>query len=102
MMNKSTKLCFSKKMLIFDYSVLLILIVIMIVLSCKGYGVSELAMITATWIGQLAISSGFYYWKAKAENILKMPVIMLNELPKDMRDKADPNAIISSIIGIKD
>lgn len=101
-MKKKQKLCFSKKMLIIDYTVLFILIALMIILSCKGFDIMELSAITAAWIGQLAVSSGFYYWKSKAENVLKMPVILLNELPRDMREKADPNAIISSVIGIKD
>lgn len=51
---------------------------------------------------QIAVSSGFYYWKAKAENLLKMPIQLLDDLPEDMRERADPNQIIASVIGMKD
>lgn len=40
------------------------------------------------------------YWKAKAENLVKLPLLLLAELPKDMRERADPNAIIEAVLGI--
>ena len=96
------KLCFSKKLLIVDYLVLLALIILVIIFSYLNLNAVEISAITAAWMGQVAVSSGFYYWKSKAENVLKMPIILLNELPEDMREKADPNDIIGSVIGIKD
>lgn len=58
------------------------------------------AIIVAAWIAQLAISSGAYYWKSKSENLVKLPITMLKDIPEDMRDKADPNQIIASVLGI--
>lgn len=57
-------------------------------------------LIVVAWIAQIAISTGAYYWKAKAENLVKLPIAMLKELPVDMREKADPNSIIASVLGI--
>ena len=54
----------------------------------------------SAWIAQVAISKGAYYWKAKAENLVKLPLLLLAELPKDMRERADPNAIIEAVLGI--
>lgn len=95
--NKCKKLCFSKKLLIADYAILLLLILMFFMPSIDK---DNLSMVLATWIAQIAISSGCYYWKAKAENLVKMPVLLLNDLPEDMRERADPNQIIASVLGI--
>ncbi len=90
------KLAFSKKLLIADYIVLLLLIVLAVLPEVT----IDLSMVLVAWIAQIAISSGCYYWKSKAENLIKLPVQIIKELPADMRDKADPNSIIASVIGI--
>lgn len=61
---------------------------------------TNLAIVIVAWVAQLAISSGCYYWKAKAENLVKMPILLLEDLPDDMRGRADPNQIIASVLGI--
>ena len=94
--------CFSKKLLIADYAILLFLIFIFLGLSVKDCSTADCAIVIGAWIVQLGVSSAAYYWKAKAENLLKMPIELLNDLPKDMRDRADPNQIIASVIGMKD
>lgn len=101
-MRERKKLCFSKKLLMADYVVLAILLVWLVILSNQEKDTSNLAVVIAAWIAQIAVSSGFYYWKAKAENLVKMPIQMLQDLPEDMRERADPNQIIESVIGIKD
>lgn len=66
---------FSKKLLIVDYLVFLTLIGLAI--AFPGCG---LDMIAVAWAAQLAISSGFYYWKAKTENRIKIPMRMIKNL----------------------
>ena len=90
------KLAFSKKLLIADYIILLLLIVLAVVPDVT----LDLSMVLVAWIAQITISSGCYYWKSKAENLIKLPIQIIKELPADMRDKADPNSIIASVIGI--
>lgn len=91
------KYCFSKKLLIADYSILVMMMILFLFPSLdKG----SLAIVMCAWIAQIAVSSGFYYWKAKSENLIKMPLQLLDDLPEDMREKADPNAIIASVLGI--
>ncbi len=99
---KKKRTCFSKKLLIADYAILLGLIIAFFVAMNGSLDTNSLAIVIGAWIAQLAISSGFYYWKAKSENLLKMPIELLEDLPKDMREKADPNQIIASVIGMKD
>lgn len=94
------KLCFSKKLLIADYAVLVLMVVGFVVFSLTGHDTSNCAIVVGAWIAQIAISTGAYYWKAKAENLVKLPLILLADLPEDMREKSDPNQIISAVLGI--
>lgn len=99
-MNKGkhkSKPCFSKKLLITDYVILGLLLLAFFVPSIDK---ASWAMIVVAWIAQVAVSSGAYYWKAKAENLVKLLIIMLNNIPEDMRNKTDPNQIIASVLGI--
>ena len=95
---KKQKWCFSKKLLAVDYVILLLMVAAFMVFTVIGNDTSNCAVVVA----QIAVSSGFYYWKAKAENLLKMPIHLLDDLPEDMRERADPNQIIEAVIGMKD
>ena len=88
---------FSKKLLIADYVILALLLIAFFV---PGIDTLNLAIIIAAWIAQIAISSGAYYWKSKSENLVKLPIGMLKDIPADMRERADPNQIIASVLGI--
>lgn len=78
----------------------MILLLMLMVFFLPGTDTMNWAIIIAAWIAQLAISSGAYYWKSKSENLVKLPITMLKDIPEDMRDKADPNQIIASVLGI--
>lgn len=93
----SRRLCFSKKLLIADYTILVLLVLLFLV---PVIDKSNLAIVLVAWVAQIAVSSGCYYWKAKAENLIKMPMQLLEDLPEDMRERADPNQIIASVLGI--
>ena len=97
---KSHKYCFSKKLLIADYVILLLMILSFFVFTLKGHDTSNCAVVVGAWIAQIAISSGCYYWKAKSENLITLPIKLLDDLSPDMREKADPNQIIASVLGI--
>jgi len=91
------KVCCSKKLLVADYVILVLLLAGYFV---PGNDRTNWTIIVVAWIAQVAISTGAYYWKAKAENLVKMPLLLLAQLPKDMREKSDPNQIIASVLGI--
>jgi hypothetical protein len=91
------KMCFSKKLLITDYIILGLLMLLFLVPDADK---TNLAIVLVAWIAQIAISTGAYYWKAKAENLVKLPIVMLNDIPEDMKEKVDPNSIIASVLGI--
>lgn len=94
---RSSKLCFSKKLLIADYVILVLLLAGFFV---PDFDTMNWALVVVAWIAQVAISTGAYYWKAKAENLVKLPLLLLADLPEDMRERADPNQIIASVLGI--
>ena len=87
------KLEFSKKLIIVDYVIFAILIV------CAAiFRDVDFTSIIVAWIAQLGISSGAYYWKAKSENRIKVPVKVVESLPQDIRDQLDLTQVIVSII----
>ena len=92
-----TKMCFSKKLLIADYLILVGMLAMFLV---PNFDTSNWGLIVVAWVAQIAISTGAYYWKAKAENLVKLPIAMLNDIPEDMREKTDPNQIVASVLGI--
>ena len=68
---KKPRLCFSKKMLIADYLILVQMVAVFMYFTYTGKDTSNCAIVIGAWIAQLAVSSGFYYWKAKNENLHK-------------------------------
>ena len=87
------KLEFSKKLLIVDYLILIVLFVCSILFTDTDF----VAIIVA-WIAQLGISSGAYYWKAKCENRTKVPFKVIESLPADVQERIDLTQVITSII----
>ena len=94
---KKPKLCFSKKLLIAEFVVLGLMICLK-----REDTTHDWSTEICGWFAVMAVSTGFYYWKAKSENLIKMPIQMLKDLPEDMKEKADPNQIIASVLGLKD
>lgn len=92
--------CFSKKLLVADYAVMLLLILIMVVFAAAGIDAVYISAFSGVWAVQLGVSTGFYYSKARAENTIKLPVQLLKTLPKDMREKVDPTSVIIAVFGM--
>lgn len=123
MKNKKPK-GFSKKLLIADYSVTAILVVaffICVVLNgiytmettnnliSMGIDVSYVAITVpfnldgfvtffTAWIAQLGISSYAYYSLVKRERKMEMPMMLLENLPQDIKDKLDMTSIITTVL----
>ena len=76
------------------------MVVAFFVFNLNGHDTGNCSIVVSAWIAQVAIGTGAYDWKAKAENLVKRPLLLLAELPKDMRERADPNAIIEAVLGI--
>lgn len=87
------KVEFSKKLLIVDYLILIVLFICAVV-----FPTVDIVTIIVAWVAQLGISSAAYYWKAKNENRAKVPLKVIESLPAEMRGQIDLTQIITSII----
>lgn len=128
MNQKSRKKGFSKKLLIADYIVAAILIAAFLIcvyingayimnttnrLIDMGVDVSMISIsppfnldmfgvLLGTWIIQLGVSSGAYYVLIKAEHKIELPIWLLNDLPKDIKEQVDITQVITSVLSCTD
>lgn len=84
---------FSKKLLIVDYLILVVLVIFTAIFTDVDFVTLDVA-----WIAQIGVSSAFYYWKAKTENRVKVPISVIKSLPEEMRESIDLSQIIIAII----
>ena len=122
-MNKKPK-GFSKKLLIADYTVTVILIVAFFICAIFNglYTIDAMnrliemgidaSMITiappfnldgfgvffSAWIAQLGVSSYAYYSMAKSEHKIELPIQLLDELPQDIKESVDMTNIITTVL----
>lgn len=130
-MNQNTKRKrkgFSKKLLIADYAIAVVLVVVFFICTyINGVYTMEtmnrlidmkmdVSMITitapfnldmfgvflSTWIVQLGLSSGAYYVLVKSEHKMELPMELINDLPQDIKDKVDMTQIITSVLSCTD
>lgn len=66
----------SKKILIFSYTMLIVLILVFLCSNDK----SSAATVLCAWILECGAATGFYFWKAKNENRSKYAVKFVREL----------------------
>ena len=127
-MNQKKKKGFSKKILIADYVIAIVLVVAFFICTYingtytmntinklieMGVDVS-MASITppfnldmfgiflSTWIVQLGVSSGAYYMMAKSEHKIELPMALVNDLPQDIKEQVDITQIITTVLSCTD
>lgn len=119
---------FSKKLLIIDYVIAVVLImgyIVCVVLNglyemqyisnilVNGYDSGYLTtvqlfnldgfgVLLGIWIAQLGISSGAYYMLIKSEHKIQLPMQMINELPDDVKEQVDMNELITTVLTTTD
>lgn len=127
-MDKKPKKGFSKKLLIADYIIAVILVAVFFICTYingaytmdtlnkmleMGMDVSAVTItppfnldifgvFLSTWIIQLGVSSGAYYVLIKSEHKMELPIQLLNELPKDVKEQVDMTQIITSVLSCTD
>ena len=79
--------------MIVDYLILIVLFLCTII-----FPDIDFVTIDVAWMAQIAVSSGFYYWKAKSENRTKVPIKVIQSLPEEVRGELDMTQVIISII----
>lgn len=119
---------FSKKLLIADYIIAVILVAVFFICTYingvytmetlnrlieTGVDVSMVTIsppfnldifgvILGTWIVQLGVSSGAYYVLIKSEHKMELPIQLLNDLPQDIKEQVDVTQVITSVLSCTD
>lgn len=119
---------FSKKLLIADYIIAVVLMMAFFICAYINgvYSMEtmntlieigmDISMITITppfnldifgvflsaWIIQLGVSSGAYYVLVKSEHKMELPMELINDLPKDIKEQVDMNQIITTVLSCTD
>ena len=119
---------FSKKLLIADYIIAIILIAVFFICTYvngiytmetmnnlieMGADVSVITItppfnldifgiFLSTWIVQLGVSSGAYYVLIKSEHKMELPIQLLKDLPRSIKDQVDATEIITSVLSNTD
>lgn len=128
MNQKKIKKGFSKKMLIADYSIAVILVMafficvyangiytmntinrlvemgidISLVTVSPPFNLDIFGVLLGTWIVQLGVSSGAYYMMAKSEHKIELPMTLVNNLPQEIKEQVDMTQIIISVLSYTD
>lgn len=118
----------SKKILIADYVIAVVLLAVFFICACingvytmntisklieMGIDVSMVniyppfnldvfGVLLGIWITQLGVSSGAYYVLIKSERKIELPIMLLNDLPDDVKDKVDTTQIITTVLTCTD
>lgn len=119
---------FSKKLLIIDYVIAVVLIIGYVVcvalngiyemqyisnILVNGYDSTYLTSIQllnldgfgvllGIWIAQLGISSGAYYMLIKSEHKIQLPMQMIQEMPEEVKNEVDMTQIITTVLSTTD
>ena len=126
--NKTKKKGFSKKLLMADYIIAVVLVLVFFICTYingtyimntqnklieMGIDISMISIsppfnldmfgvFLSTWIVQLGVSSGAYYVLIKSEHKMELPIQLLNDLPKDVKERVDMTQIITSVLSSTD
>ena len=127
-MNNKKKKGFSKKLLIADYVVAIILLAVFFICTyingnyvmettnmlieigvdvsminiSPPFNLDMFGVILGTWIVQLGVSSGAYYVLIKSEHKMELPIQLLNELPQEIKERIDVTQVITSVLSCTD
>lgn len=119
---------FSKKLLIADYIVALLLIAgFFICVALNGtyvkevcntlinsgmdisyssipqlYSLDGFGVLLGAWITQLGLSSGAYYLMSRSDHKIQLPMQMLNTMPDDIKSQIDMTQIITTVLSTTD
>ena len=126
-MNKKKK-GFSKKLLIADYVIAVILVVAFFVCAyingiytmatmdkliemgmdvsstviTPPFNIDIFGIFLSTWIVQLGVSSAAYYVLVKSEHKMELPMQLLEDLPQEVKDQVDMTQIITTVLSSTD
>lgn len=119
---------FSKKLLIADYIIAILLIAgFFICVALNGayakeiysaminngidvsyssipqlYTLDGFGILLGVWVAQLGISSGAYYMMSRSDHKIQLPMAMLDTMPDEIKSQLDMNQIITTVLSTTD
>ena len=125
---KKQKKGFSKKLLIADYTVTVVLIVAFFICAYlnglyvidatnklveMGIDISMITIVPpfnldgfgvffSAWIAQLGVSSYAFYSMTKSEHRIELPLQLLENLPEDIKESVDMTSVITTVLTSSD
>ena len=125
---KKKKKGFSKKLLIADYIIAVVLVAaffictyingvytmeatnkliemgmnVSIITISPPFNLDIFGIFLSTWIVQLGVSSGAYYVLIKSEHKMELPMQLINDLPNDIKENIDLTQVITSVLSSTD
>jgi hypothetical protein len=126
--NKKIKKGFSKKILIADYVIAVILVAAFFICTyingvytmetidrliemgvdvstttiSPPFNLDMFGVFLSTWIIQLGVSSGAYYVLIKSEHKIELPIQLISDLPVEIKEQVDLTQIITSVLSCTD
>ncbi|MCX4357020.1 MAG: hypothetical protein OSJ43_12495 [Oscillospiraceae bacterium] len=95
---KAEKITASKKIIIASYVIGAILTGVTVTGAFLGFDVSTIGMVTTAAYAEIAASNAFYFSKAKKENVLKIALSAIQDVPAEKVD--DAVKMVSTIGGV--
>ena len=116
---------FSKKILVADYLIALLIVIFLIICSIKNYiyvsniqrtiietgcqisiiypyDLTNLTIILTAWIGQLGISSTAYYIMCKSDQKVQLGMGIVRTMADNIKDRLDMTAIVTTVLNATD
>ena len=119
---------FSKKLLLLDYIIAGILLAVFFI--CEGingiyvinmmnnliqlgtdisivtisppFNLDMFGVLLSTWVIQLGLSSGAYYIMCKSDHKIQLPMMLINEMPDNIKEQVDMTTIITTVLTCTD
>lgn len=66
------------------------------------YSLDGFGILLSSWIIQLGVSSGAYYLMSRSDHKIQLPMQMLNTIPDDIKSQLDMTQIITTVLSTTD
>lgn len=66
------------------------------------YSLDGFGILLGVWIAQLGLSTGSYYLMCKSDHKIQLPMIMLNSMPDEIKDKLDLTQVVTTVLSTSD
>ena len=89
------KITTSKKIILASYIIGVALSAVLVIGAFKGYDVTTVGIVAGAAYAEIAAANAFYFWKAKKENIMKIALGTVKDIP----DQVDNITAILTALG---